>query len=283
MATIAAAASIDEKQPACGWAAQLRLRFAERSGRTYVAERSHSGPLLIQRPFYPEGGVCHVCVVHPPGGVVGGDRLRIDVAAGPNADVLVTTPAAAKFYRSNGELAHQSQELAAEGAALEWLPQESIFYPGAQVRAATRVRLAPRSRFIGWEIACLGLPARQEPFDVGELHLDLELWAQESPVFIDRLRLSGANKARSASWGLASSEAVGTLLAFPANRTMLVAVRDVIEQEPGAAVTLVDEVLVCRCLASQGEEIKKIFTRVWQTARPLLLGRPAVPPRIWAT
>jgi urease accessory protein len=265
------------------WQAQLQLGFASRAGKTYLARRLHSGPLLVQRPFYPEGSPCHTYIVHPPGGVVGGDELRLDVDAAPGSHVLLTTPAAAKFYRSDGRTARQMQTLRAEGAAIEWLPQESIFYPAARVRSTTRIELATRSRFIGWEMACLGLPARDEPFDAGELRLHLELCVDGAPLLIDRLRLSGAESALGASWGLAGHIALGTLLAYPAERTALEAVRDIQVERVELAATLVDKVLVVRCLAQQAESIRRAFIQAWQRLRPQLLDRAAVLPRIWAT
>jgi urease accessory protein len=265
--------------PVQGWCAQLQLTFARLAARTCIVQRQHRGPLLVQRPFYPEGDVCHAYIVHPPGGVVGGDELRLEVNAQSEARALLTTPAAAKFYRSDGRTARQNQILRANGAMLEWLPQESIFYPQANVRSRTRIELASGGKFIGWEIACLGLPAREQRFDAGELRLHFELWADGSPLLIDRLRISGAHT----HWGLAGQSAIGTLLAFPATRAMADAARNLQQSGVELGVTLVDKVLVCRALAAQGEPIKRAFVASWQTIRPLLLDRPAVLPRIWAT
>jgi len=297
-----------------GWQAELRLRFngdiprflangdapqARAYGRTRIVERSHRGPLVIQRPFYPEGDPCHVYLVHPPGGVVGGDELRIDAQVDVGAHALITTPAATKFYRCDGRGSSQTQELRAAGATLEWLPQESIFYRGADVRTATRVQLDADSRFIGWEIACLGLPARGEHFDAGSLRLDLEIWRVpqdtepsplsagskmgSGPIFIDRLRLTGAARARGAAWGLAGQEAVGTLLATPATRAHVDAIRELVSDWQYAAVSLVDGVLVLRALAPQAEAVRKLFIAAWQRLRPQIVGRVAVLPRIWST
>jgi urease accessory protein len=298
-----------------GWQAELRLRFngdiprflangdaarPDERGRTRLVERSHRGPLVVQRPFYPEGDPCHVYLVHPPGGVVGGDELRIDAQVDAGAHAVITTPAATKFYRCDGRVSSQTQELHASGATLEWLPQENIFYRGADVRTATRVELDAGSRFIGWEIGCLGLPARGEHFDSGTLRLDLEVWrsvcdpidlrAPEAarahrhvPVFIDRLRLSGASPARGAAWGLAGQEAVGTLLATPASRAQVDAIRALAADQPFAAVSLVDGILVLRALGAQAEPVKNLFIAAWQILRPAVIGRAALLPRIWAT
>src|SRR3954471_15398906 len=87
-----------------GWEASLDLEFATQGTRTFLARRASVGPLVVQRPFYPEGDVCHVYVVHPPGGVVGGDRLDLNIRARSGAHALITTPAATKFYRSDGRV-----------------------------------------------------------------------------------------------------------------------------------------------------------------------------------
>lgn len=270
--------AVGEQAPDSGWRAQLQLTFARGAARTSIVERQHRGPLLVQRPFYPEGDVCHAYIVHPPGGVVGGDELQLHVDIRDEAHALLTTPAAAKFYRSDGRTARQQQTLRANAGALEWLPQENIFYPQANVRTTTRIDLGSQATFIGWEIACLGLPARQQPFDQGELRLHLELWVDDAPLLIDRLRISG-----DARWGLGGHEAIGTLLAYPATRAMVESVRNLQPLGVELGVTLVDKVLVCRALGSQGEPIKRAFVASWQTLRPQLLQRPAVPPRIWAT
>ena len=101
-----------EQRREAGWRAELTCRFARANDRTVIAERAHRGPLLVQRAFYPErSGVCHVYLVHPPGGIVGGDRLRFNAHMEPDSHALITTPAATKLYRSNGALAEQDTRL----------------------------------------------------------------------------------------------------------------------------------------------------------------------------
>jgi urease accessory protein len=143
-----------------GWAAELALRFAVRGerGRTELVGRRHVGPLRVQRPFHPEpSGACHVYVLHPPGGVVGGDQLALDVSVESGAHALLTTPAAAKLYRSAGPCARVQQALrVGEGARLEWLPHENIAFSAANAELTTRVELEQGARFLGWVVLCLG-------------------------------------------------------------------------------------------------------------------------------
>jgi urease accessory protein len=272
-----------EQTQAAGWQAELDLRFAAQGSRTVLAQRRHSGPLRVQRPFYPEGPVCQVYLLHPPGGVVGGDELDIRVSAEPGTQVLLTTPAAGKFYRSGGRHARQTVRLSLRQAQLEWLPQETIYYPRAQVRQRTLVRLDADSRFIGWELACFGLPARGEPYQEGCLAQDFEIWLDQRPLLLDRLRLDGGSPAQAARWGLAGQAALGTFLAYPVPPGLVQALREAAGTDGLIGVSVVDGLLVCRGLAALAEALKPRFLALWGLLRPELMRRAAVAPRIWAT
>ncbi len=266
------------------WKAKLELGFRQSGGRTILARRQHVGPLVVQRPFYPEGPICHVYLVHPPGGIVGGDAVSLQVEVEPEAHALLTTPAATRFYRAGPHpRATLTQSLSVNAGALEWLPQETIVFDGARARSTTRVDLAGEARFLGWEIACLGRPANGETFDTGELQQDFLLYRDGEPLLLDRMRLSGGSAALGAPWGLAGNQAMGTLLMYPARNLDLAALRELSQGDARHALSVVDEVLVCRALAAQAESLRLLFTAMWLKLRESLLGRVAVAPRIWAT
>ena len=284
-----------------------------------LARRSHVGPLVVQRPFYPEGGVCHVYLVHPPGGVVGGDTLELRVQVRDGAHALITTPAATKFYRNEGRLARQVQDITLDAATFEWLPQETILFPDAYANIATRVRLSERSKFIGWEIVCYGRPASDMKYSSGRAHQDFELWLNDVPLVLDHLRLDGASEAMQARFGLAGHTALGTLFAYPADGALLELARSIcggsrlMDGEPAThaaiasarqaadsqsasvpskrtqstaahiACTKVDGVLVCRAIGSQADAVRRALAAVWSLIRPQIAGRAATPPRIWST
>ena len=280
-----------------GWRARLALGFEARGARTLLAHREHVGPLLVQRAFYPEGPAgdavepCHVYIIHPPGGIASGDDLRVEVDVRAGAHALLTTPAAAKFYRrGSAGVARVEQALRIEGGALEWLPQESIFYPDAAAELRTSVRLpdAPATAaFIGWEMACLGLPASARDLNQGSLQLRLELWRGRAPLLLERLNISQHSLA--ARWGLGGHVAFGTALAWPAGNAELEAARATIARaqcdcaELLLACTLIDGVLICRATARRTDRLREAFVDWWQTLRPALLAREAVNPRIWST
>jgi len=247
--------------------------------------------------FYPEGLAagpvepCHVYIIHPPGGVASGDDLRLEVEVGSGAHALLTTPAAAKFYRHGpAGVAHMAQVLSVGSGVLEWLPQESIFYPDAAAELLTRVQLpeAPSTAtFIGWEMACLGLPASAQDLNQGSLQLRLELWRGRTPLLLERLNISQQSLA--ARWGLGGHVAFGTALAWPAGKAELDSALAMIARENGdctqllLACTLIDGVLVCRATARRTDRLKQAFVNWWRALRPVLLAREAVIPRIWST
>jgi len=271
-----------------GWLASLDLEFAPGgpaapASRTVLARRAHEGPLVVQRPFYPEGDVCHVYLVHPPGGVVGGDRLELRVSARDGSRALITTPAATKFYRSEGRAAHQTQDIALDAATVEWLPQETILFPDACANIATRVRLSERSRFIGWEIVCYGRAASGLDFAAGRAAQDFELWLGDTPLVLDHLRLDGASEPMRARFGLAGHTVLGTLFAFPADDALVDVARAVSVEGVLSACTKVDGVFVCRAVGSQADAVRRLFVAIWSRLRPIVAGRAAVLPRIWAT
>lgn len=265
-----------------GWKAQLELEFAKQGEKTLLVKRRQFGPLTVQRPFYPEGDVCHVYLLHPPGGIVGGDHLHFSIQARENAHALITTPAAGKFYRSSGEQAMQQVNIKVDNnAMIEWLPQETIIYDGAYLKSTVNVELSEHSSFIGWEILSLGRPSSGEGFNCGIAKMNWQIYCQDRPLFLERLQLDA--KAFSACWGLNSYSACGTLFATPVSAKSLDAVRELIGRTSGRGVTQIDEILICRAIDSRSDKLRGFFEQVWKIVREDTLERTICKPRIWAT
>ena len=277
--------------PAPAWHAALHLAFARTGERTVLRDNRHSGPLRVQKALYPEGeGVCQAIVLHPPSGIAGGDQLLISATVGAGAHAQLTTPGAGKWYRSGGPEASQRLELTVEeGAALEWLPQETIVFDGARARMETRVRLAADSRFIGWDILCLGRAAAGERFEHGRFDLLCRVERGGAPIWLERGGFDGADPMLASPAGWAGHGVGGTLLCafpdLPRQAAGLLEALRAIAPGDGAShgITALPGVLVARYLGDNSEAARLWFARLWQTLRPACCGRPAVPPRIWNT
>ena len=277
-----------------GWKAHLDLGFKGSTLKTVLASRSQSGPLTVQRPFYPEGDICHLYLLHPPGGVVGGDELHINIDLKDKANVLITTPGATKFYRSGsvekqGKLATQNQILSvAKGCALEWFPQENIFFDKTHSKLVTRISLADNAQFMGWEINCYGRPASKESFKNGKVMSRLELYRDGKPIILDSLTVEkkGASKAIKSSTSLNGYPCFGTFIATHATPELLEKARSVVENIQGdcpIGLTLLDDILVARCLGQYAEQVSTRLKLIWSALRMDILGQDACHPRIWST
>jgi len=270
----------DDTDPA-GWLGQLTLGFERRGDRTVLAVRRHRGPFTVQRAFYPEADCPHVYLLHPPGGVVGGDVLELSVNLGPRSHALITMPGATKFYRSAGAQARLSQRFSLdEGSTLEWLPQGNIFFPAANVSLYSEFVLRPGARLLGFETLCLGRPANDEPFSQGALDSVLRIRLPGSPGLFERLRISGGQLYKLGGYALSA-----TFFAAPADGAMLDKVRRLLEEAglPAGGATLLDTILAVRLLDNDNRRLQKLLHRIWMSLRPDIVGREAVMPRIWAT
>ncbi len=229
--------------------------------------------------------MCHLYVLHPPGGVVGGDSLQIDVSAQAGSAALLTAPGATKFYRSGGALARQRIDLrVAEGATVEWLPQENIVFPGARVASQMAVHLAPGARFIGWETHCLGRPAIKEAFTRGCFDTRWVLYRAGKPLLHERLKVAGAADLARVS-GLRGWPVTATLWATGATDALLQRARAHLPTLTNASLglTLLGDLLVARYLGASTAQVRGAFEGLWRLLRTELWGRVACPPRIWAT
>jgi len=274
------------------WHARLELDY-RLAARRSVARFVHSGPLRILQSLYPEGdAICHNVLVHPPGGLVGGDTLAIDVRAHAGSHGLVTTPGAARFYRSDGEAAVQRTRIAVEdGARLEWLPLEAICYSGCRAENHLEMDIAPGGELIGWDLAALGLPGANLPFAQGSL-----LQHIEAPgVWLERGHIDAADhRLLDGPLGLAGQRCMASLffvagapLARARREAALDAARALAEAHSlcgsAGATSPRPEVIVLRVLAPVVEPAMALLRATWQAWRAALWQLPATPPRIWST
>lgn len=246
-------------------------------------------PLALQRAFYPEGEeVCHVLMLHPPGGMVGGDRLDIAVTLGAQARALVTTPSAAKWYRATTPAAQRLTLRLAAGAQLEWLPLETIVFDGAIASQHLQAELEPGARLAAWEVVRFGRSARGERFTRGSWRTAMEVSRAGRPLWIDRQQLAGGSTLMRSAYGLAGQSVAGTFawLGDAAPDTLIEAARVAWRDAgyPGeAGVTRLAEGLLCRYRGPSSAAARAWFTQVWGLLRRHVWAAPAAIPRIWST
>lgn len=267
------------------WAALLDLKFRLGEEKTRLIPVRRFGPLSVQRPFYPEQDLCHTYLLHPPGGVVGGDQLDLNIQGERGASALVTTPGATKFYHSAEQTATVNQQLLLEGfSTLEFLPQENIYFPGALVDANTRVTVNEDSSLLLWEKHCFGRPANEELFDRGKLRTRLEIFDAEELLFTETQRIDLDEIQRSS--GLRGNPVMGTfvIVSKALNKTLLETCREVKCANGITGTTQpLESLLLIRYMGNSTLELNAYFVKLWEILRLQILDRDACHPRIWNT
>jgi len=287
-----------------GWQGNLELVYAKNNTKTQLIHSLGKAPLKVQRPFYPEGEkICHSVVLHTAGGMVGGDTLRENIYLQKNAQVLITTAAAQKIYRSNGATAKQTIDIKIdEGANLEWLPLETIVFNGGIYQQKLRVELTPGGSWLGWEITRFGRTARGERFVTGEWRSHTEVWQQGKPLWIDRQWLPAGEEIINSPHGLAGKPIVGSMIFIgqPVCQEIINKARSLWDDLPcfnpphpafekgenmqrgeAGVTTTLGEGLLCRYRGFSSAEVRQWFMEVWQLLRLSVFQRQIIKPRIW--
>lgn len=280
-----------------GWHGHLALKYHAEGDRTLAHDR-HTGPLRVLQRLYPESErVCHHVLVHPPGGVAGGDQLHVDLSLDTHAHALITTPGATRFYRSAAEPAVQSVAARlAPGARLEWLPLEALAYRGCRAVNRMRFELAPGAAMIGWDVLALGLPAAGEAFDdpahpeghyTQEIHLP-GIWLEKGTVrasdaaLLDSPLGWAGRRTLGCLW-LATGQAMDASLRSSLQALARASI-DTLGATTSAGCTSPDDRLVLmRVLADRVEPMMGLLTAVWGQWRHAAWALPPCPPRVWRT
>ncbi len=286
------------------WPASLSLQLSgcDRYG-TRIIHSNHKGPLYIQKAFYPEGqDVAHVYLLHPPGGIVSGDRLTINIDLQSKAHLLVTTPGANRLYKARFDSVDddplpqcvENKLKVGAHAVMEWLPGETIIFNGAEIDLLTEVELNETGFFCGWEINCLGLPSSNSPFVEGKVCQTILIKVNDKPVIIDRIKFSAKSALTKSLCGLQDKPVFGTFIVGQLDlknkgfSELLDKLRNLtkhyIEEKTHLlSVTQLGKFIVIRYLGDCTEFAKNRFIDLWAEIRIFCLDKKILKPRIWAT
>jgi len=284
------------------WLAQLGLTFKHSMHGTQLVQTKRTGPLSVQKAFYPEGrDTAHIYLLHPPAGIVSGDVLRVNIELQQKSHVLVTTPGANRFYKArldhNIGIPEQKQitEVHLEAQSIcENFPLETIVYEGAEGINQVVINLAQNSVYLGWDMTCLGLPSSKQPFESGKFNQLNQVFCDGKLIYHDRIAINPDNQVQQHSAGLAGKNVFATFLAYasqtqvsPTEQTEIIDKMRVLVNEQQldshVSITHINHLIIMRYLGQHAEQCKTIFTLLWQQLRPLYLKKQGIVPRIWHT
>ena len=284
---------------ASGWQARLELRFAPGHGATRLVHNRHEGPLRLIRALPLPDGRCQAVLVHPPGGLVGGDRLDLDIRLENGAQVLCTTPGAQKWYRAvRGGARALTRIQAGASSGLEWLPQPTLIYDAAQVDQTLSIDLAPDARMIGWECLVLGRAAMGERFLHGFLRQRLSLSVGHQPLWAERTAVAAGDRLFDSPLGWGGRTVACTVWAVAGSDPIADACRETWRSQiaqfsdspagrsvrfEGGVSRVLSGLMTARLLADDSQAVMTVAQDLWASARPAVLGAASEAPRIWAT
>jgi urease accessory protein len=286
--------------PLPAWHGTARLRFLAAAGGRTTHQGAATAPLKLQRASPQADGRCELPLLHTAGGLVGGDRLSVELALEPGSRALLTSVAAQKVYGTVGRsrrapqgswARHDLRVGGGEGSDLEWLPQELVLYADGLFEQHTQVELAAGASFLGAEVVRLGRSAAGETLRGGRWRSSLAIRRQlaEGPRWelVDRLELAG--EALESAHGMAGAPVFGSLvwaapgpLAGEALAALLAECRAARQGLPGAMVCgALEQGVVARYRGPSSQAARHWFTRIWALTRRQRGLPPPELPRVW--
>ncbi|MGB2925942.1 MAG: urease accessory protein UreD [Limnothrix sp.] len=269
------------------WHGKVQLSYQRQADKTAMCGCFTQSPFRIQKPFYPEGNaICHTILLHTAGGIVGGDRLSVSLDLARDSHVFLTTAAANKLYKSNGQTAIQDGVInQAAGSVLEYFPQETIVFDGAEYRQSLRVNLAENAVWCGWEILRFGRTARGEKFHSGNWRGATEIWQGDELLWGDRQWLPGDPNVF-ASWNGLNNQAVVSSLALVGleiSDEQITEFRETMGQisQGLGGITQLPKGVLCRYRGNSSTEVKRWFLSLLKEWRSLYSPQTLTLPRVW--
>ena len=258
----------------------LRLGFERRGPATVLARARYTLPLQVLAPMALDDPAAVVSVVNPTGGLLGGDRLTIDVSVGPAAHACLTTPSATKVYRTSGAPARQDVTLRLEaGAICEWVPDHTIPFAGSALRQRIEVEIADGACLILVDAFAAGRVGRGERWAFRRLESAVTVRDAKGRLLQDRFVLTEDGALEPGALGATDGRP------YFASMAVIAADAEAFRREVTARFAVEGEVLIAagalprrgavvRCLAASAPALLHAVDALWTTARREVLGLP---------
>jgi urease accessory protein len=234
------------------------LSVAANGGKTRRERVHEDGSLRVRFPN-PTSEALEAVIVNSAGGMTGGDRFGVDIALGEGTNVVAGTAAAEKIYRSTGADTEMVVTLrVGTGAALAWLPQETILFDRARLSRRIDIDLAEDASLVMAEAVVFGRAAMGEAVEQGFFADRWRVRRKEKLIFAENVRLDGAVMQKMARPAVANGGiAVAMVLIAPADGTRIEAVRGLSDQFNGeAAISAWNGIAVARLCARDGAALR---------------------------
>lgn len=265
-----------------------RLSATYLDGRTRLARLYQQGSAKIRMPRSHHGSALDAVLINTSGGLTGGDQMDWTIDLGQNARAIVTTQACERIYRARADAACINTDITlAEGAALSWLPQETILFDGGAFARKLTVRLAPTASFLMVEPLIIGRTAMREIVSSGSIHDHWRIYRGAHLLHAEDTRLDGdmqslLNRASTTAGAIA----LATIIVVHDDCDDMV---EPLRQRLGANSGIscihssAGKRLVFRCIAESGFALRKEIVLVIDWCNSKIIGPGHGLPKLWNT
>ncbi|HEU4685607.1 MAG TPA: urease accessory protein UreD [Nitrospira sp.] len=263
----------------------LTLEYVQQDGRTVFGRTSCRTPWHLLPPIYlDETGSAYTLLVNPSGGLVGGDRLSIDLSVGSDSHVLISTPSANRVYRSPAKPSVQAIRMhVGPRAVLEWLPEHAIPFAGSRLRQSIDVSLAPGATVLLWDAVASGRIAKGERWAFAELTNRIRITTSSGTTVAEQYAIGC--KSRKQSLGMVQAwNYLASLFVITDSRdsefwnSLESRVSDILATHYGGVLGGVSQPsasgLVVKLVAASAPVLTDAFNDVWAAARRALWDLP---------
>ena len=263
----------------------VQMSFSRRSGPTRLCHLFQREPLRVLFPHFPRGDILSAVVANTSGGLVGGDRVDIEVDVASGARTLVTTQAAEKVYRSTGSECLVLVDIHARDAAwVEWLPHETIIFDGARIRRSVYLNVDAGARVLAGDLLVFGRRAHGESLSHGLVHDEWQVRVDGRLTWADSLHLADDLAAKQvAPAALGGSNVMATLLyvAQDAERWLQPARKLIGRENLRSGASYVGNLLIVRWLGLDTAAVRRDYGAFRAKFRSMVGGLPPTLPVIW--
>jgi urease accessory protein len=265
-----------------GTSGTLRIEYASQDNHTIIARSHCTSPWHLFPPIYlDDSGAAYSLLLNPSGGLVGGDRLAVNLRVKENAHAIISTPSANRVYRSQSMEAVQTINVRVESdGLLEWVPEPTIPFAGSRFRQAIRVRLARRGALVLWDALASGRVAQGERWAFAGLDNEVAITTASSGLLKERLHIQppGSPPGRLVrAWDyIGSLYIVSDAVPVDKWKKLELNLGDILDGEPGRLLGGVSRPavpgLVVKLAATSAPVLTAVLERLWTAVRTTLWG-----------
>jgi urease accessory protein len=256
-------------------------------GKTVLADLYQRAPCRALFPTTENDEPIQSVLLTTSGGLTGGDRTRVSISVGADAQATATTQAAEKIYRAlpnTGDARVEVDMSVGDGAWAEWLAQETIVFEGSRLRRSFTADVAATGRLLAVESIVFGRTAMGESFNSGLLHDAWRIRRDGRLVWADALHLEGdVQKQRAEPFGFGTRVACSTVLYAGADAAQqITGVRRLLDEcDLPCGATSLDGILLVRIMADDASALRAVVMRLIAGIRQAAAALPARLPRVW--